>query len=135
MNSHKNQVRKFYATLWNAHDLSAAPQVLHDDVTFRGSLGQHKHGYGGFSEYVDSVHQALGNYECIIDDMVAEGDKVFAKMTFRGVHQGEFLGQAPTGKLITWVGTALFTFVGTKISDVWVLGDLHSLLADLEANA
>lgn len=51
--SHKDQVRKFYEVLWDAHDRDAIPSVLHEDFTFRGSLDQEKKGHEGFAEYVD----------------------------------------------------------------------------------
>ncbi|MCB0015599.1 MAG: ester cyclase, partial [Anaerolineales bacterium] len=77
----KQQVRQFYEVLWDKHDKDAIPFVLHENVTFRGSLGQDKIGHSGFAEYVDMVHNALGDYKCIIEELVEEADKVFAKMT------------------------------------------------------
>jgi len=124
---HKEMVRKFYSLLWDAHDKASIPFILHEDVTFRGSLGQEKRGHAGFAEYVDMVHNALGEYTCHIEELVAEGDKVVAKMTFTGIHQDEFMGYPPTQKRLTWTGCALFTFDGKRIKDVWVLGDLKHL--------
>ena len=131
---HKEQVTKFYEVLWDAHDKEAIPSVLHENFTFRGSLGQEKHGHAGFAEYVDMVHKALGEYKCIIEELVAEGDKVFAKMTFTGIHRGEFMGYSPTQKRVSWNGCALFTFDGELINDVWVLGDLKNLEEQLRCN-
>jgi len=73
------------------------------------------------------VHNALGEYTCHIEELVAEGDKVVAKMTFTGIHQDKFMGYPPTQKRLTWTGCALFTFDGKRIKDVWVLGDLKHL--------
>lgn len=69
---HKEQVKKFYKVLWDAHDKDQIPSVLHEDFTFRGSLGREKRGHGGFAEYVDMVHQALGEYRCVIEELVSE---------------------------------------------------------------
>ena len=65
---------------------------------------------------------------------MAEGDKVFAKLRFGGVHRGRFMGFEASGELLEWNGCALFTFQGELISDVWVLGDLKSLEDQLERN-
>lgn len=135
MNVHKEQVKRFYRVLWDAHDKDQIPSVLHADFTFRGSLGQEKRGHAGFAEYVDKVHEALGEYRCIIEELVSESDKVFAKMKFTGIHKGKFLGYSPTQQRVSWNGCALFTFRGDKIADLWVLGDLTSLEKQLEENS
>mgnify|MGYP000874432190 FL=1 len=124
---HKDHVRQFYEVLWNAHNKASISSILSEDVTFRGSLGEEKSGHVGFSEYVDMVHKALGNYTCIIEALVEEGDKVFAKMTFTGIHRDVFMGYPPTQQRLSWQGCAVFTFRQDLISDVWVLGDLKSL--------
>ena len=129
---YKDKIRKFYEVLWDNNDKGAIPTLLHQNFTFRGSLGQEKHGHDGFAEYVDMVHKALGDYKCIIEELVAEANKVFAKMTFTGIHQDEFMGFNPTQKRVSWNGCALFTFEGELISDVWVLGDLKTLEEQLK---
>ncbi|MDQ2076260.1 ester cyclase [Marinimicrobium sp. ABcell2] len=130
----KEQVRRFYEDIWNAYDKKVIPEVLHEGFTFRGSLGQQAHGYDGFAEYVDMVHGALSDYRCIIEELVSEGNKVFAKVTFTGVHQHEFMGHLPTHNQLSWLACALFTFEMDKISDVWVLGDLKGLESQLIQN-
>ena len=132
---HKDQVRRFYKVLWDAHDKKAIPSVLQEDFTFRGSLGQEKRGHRGFADYVDMVHKALANYKCIIEELVGEGDKVFAKMTFTGIHRSDFMGYQPSQKEVSWKGCALFTFRGSLIADVWVLGDLKGLEDQLKRNS
>ncbi|WP_261844921.1 ester cyclase [Aliamphritea ceti] len=130
----KQQVRKFYEVLWDALDKQAIPDVLHEDFVFRGSLGQEKTGHAGFAEYVDMVHLALGDYSCIIEELVAEGEKVFAKMSFTGIHRNDFMGYSPTNKRLTWHGCALFTFREGRIAETWVLGDLKTLENQLAKN-
>jgi len=127
-------VESFYADIWNRHDKSKISVLLCDGFTFRGSLGQAKVGQKGFESYVDFVHAALGNYRCDILDLVVENSKAFARMRFSGIHRGEFFGYRPTGKYVEWQGSALFSFDGEKVADLWVLGDVHGLLQLLEKN-
>jgi len=102
MDAHKEQVKKFYRVLWDAHNKDQIPSVLHEDFTFRGSLGQEKRGHAGFAEYVEMAHEALGEYRCIIEELISESDKVFARMTFTGYSQGRaprLFTDSTTGKL------------------------------------
>lgn len=128
-------VESFYSDIWNQYDKSKIPALLCDGFTFRGSLGQAKVGHEGFAAYVDFVHAALGDYRCDILDLVVEDTKAFARMRFSGIHRGEFFGFKPTGKPVEWMGSALFSFEGEKVADLWVLGDVHGLLQVLEKNA
>lgn len=128
-------VRAFYRDIWDRHDASRVPTLLHEDFAFRGSLGSERRGHAEFIAYVDSVHAALGDYRCVLEELVSDGDRAFARMLFTGTHRGEFLGFAPTGKTVSWAGAALFTFREGKIASLWVLGDVHGLRERLAANA
>jgi len=129
---HKDQVRRFYKELWDENNQDSISTILNEDFTFRGSLGQEKRGHNGFIEYVHMVHHALGDYKCKIEELISEGDKVFAKMLFTGIHRDNFLDYPPTQKRVNWNGCAVFTFKDGLISDIWVLGDLKNLEQQLK---
>ena len=128
------QVRDFYEIVWNRRDYEIVPRLLAEDFVFRGSLGSELRGRDAFRRYAENVHNALGNYTCDILECIQEGSKAFAKMRFSGVHVGEFPGYPPSGKLVSWHGAALFELSGDVIGSLWVLGDLHGLLAVLRRN-
>lgn len=108
----------FYEVIWNRHDKSAIPEVLHKTFIFRGSLEVEIPGHEGFAEYLDIIHSALGNYKCIIKETVSEQSKVFAKMQFTGIYQGTSLGIEPTGNRVSWDGAAFFQFKCNKFSSL-----------------
>jgi steroid delta-isomerase-like uncharacterized protein len=124
-------VRRFYEEIWNCGNKAKIPELLHESFTFRGSLGQTKSGHDGFAEYVEFVRDALSEYRCEIQEIVCEGSKAFAKVLFSGVHGKAFLGYPATFKRVQWMGAALFTVDGNKVSDLWVLGDLNALREQL----
>jgi steroid delta-isomerase-like uncharacterized protein len=132
---HRTAVMAFYEDVWNHRNTAHVPDLFHEGFTFRGSLGPEKRGYAEFCDYVDAVTGALADYVCTVQTVVVEADRAFAKVLFSGVHRAEFLGFPATGKQVCWVGVALFTFVGEKISDLWVLGDLDGLRRQLAGNA
>ena len=128
-------VEAFYHDLWNRQDRSRIAELLHEDFSFRGSLGAVKHGHAAFWDYVVTVTGALGDYRCEIRALVCEADRAFARMLFSGVHRGPFLGFEPTGRTVAWEGAALFTIRDGRIADLWVLGDVHGLRERLRADA
>lgn len=130
----KDLVASFYADIWNRGDLSVIPTLLREDFTFRGSLGAERRGHDGFAAYVAMVRGALADYRCDVLDLIAEDQRAFARMRFSGRHVGELLGFAPSGRKVEWLGAALFTMGDDgRIGDLWVLGDVAALTAQLAA--
>jgi len=128
-------VSDFYRRIWNNADPSAADELLSEDFEFRGSLGVELSGRTRFRDYVCEVRSALAGYRCDILECVAEGQLAFAKMSFSGVHVGDFRGHRASGLPVHWHGAALFQFEAGHIRELWVLGDLVGLDAMLSANA
>ena len=127
-------VERFYHEVWNQADSAVAREILHADFRFRGSLGPEKRGPDGFISYMEAVHTALGDYTCVIDDLVATADRAAVKLTFHGNHRNEFFGIAATGKRIEWAGAAFFTCDGEQITELWVLGDIDAIRQQLGAD-
>jgi steroid delta-isomerase-like uncharacterized protein len=128
-------VTAFYERIWNAGDLRACAELLAPNFAFRGSLGREMRGHGAFRDYVRSVREPLGEYNCQILDCVSEQDHAFARMRFSGIHLGPFRNHPPTGKAVAWHGAALFRFERGQIAELWVLGDLVGLDRVLHDNA
>jgi len=65
--------------------------------------------------------------------MVAEGDKVVARLRISGTHQGEFLGIAPTGKQVTFTGIDILRIAEGKVMEHWGNVDELGMLQQLGA--
>ncbi|GAA6212330.1 hypothetical protein NBRC116602_20710 [Hyphomicrobiales bacterium 4NK60-0047b] len=127
----KQLVEQFYFEVWNKADESTAHKILSKDFIFRGSLREEKVGIDGFIDYMRSIHKALGDYKCIIEDLIITENRVAAQMVFTGIHQNIFLGYEPTQKRVQWNGAAFFTIQNQEISELWVLGDIDAIKTQL----
>ena len=124
----KEVVRVFYKEMWDKADKSLIPSLFHPDFTFRGSLGPALIGYRQFADYVDWVTAAFDRYTTDMLVLIEEGNRVSGKMRFHGYHRQEIFGVAPSGRHVWWIGMPLFTFDGTKVRDLYVLGDIYGLI-------
>jgi len=131
----RDLVRVFYEKFWNEVDLEKADEILHPDVTFRGSVGLGARGRREVCDYVLMVTTALSGYRCDVESLIADGDSAAAKVRFSGIHTGDFLGHPPTGRRVEWIGAAFFTADESKLRDIWVLGDLESLRSQLRSGS
>jgi steroid delta-isomerase-like uncharacterized protein len=125
--SAKELVERFYNVAWNQADEAEARQLLDADFRFRASLGPELRGPGGFIAYLRSVHAALENFTCIIDDLIEAPDRAAARMSFSGRHRAQFFGAEPTGREIRWTGAAFFRVRDGKITELWVMGDVDTV--------
>jgi predicted ester cyclase len=73
-------------------------------------------------------HTAFPDLDVIVDDMIAEGDKVAAHWTARGTHQGPFLGVPVTGKRVAQTGIDTYRYVDGKIVEWWRNDDTLGLM-------
>jgi uncharacterized protein YbjT (DUF2867 family)/predicted ester cyclase len=58
-----------------------------------------------------------------VNDLVAEGDKVAARLTWRGTVSQEVYGVPPNGQTIEWTGMAINRFENGKIVERWFNSD------------
>jgi len=78
----------------------------------------------------EAVQRAFPDTQHIIEDLVAEGDRVAARITARGTHTGEFMGVPPSGKLVQQTNIAIYRIVDGRIAERWsyeVVGLLDQL--------
>ena len=54
-----------------------------------------------------------------IEDILAEGDKVAIRVTWRGTHKGEFMNITPTGNKIEMTNTLIFRIAVDKLAENW----------------
>jgi steroid delta-isomerase-like uncharacterized protein len=124
-------VRRFYDDLWNAWDDTAVPQVLHHDLRFRGSLGQETSGIEEWRAYRDGVRRSAPDFHNAIVDLVVARHRAAARLRWSGTHTGSLLGVPPTGRRFGYDGAAFFTVSDGLLAEVWVVGDLAALRAQL----
>jgi predicted ester cyclase len=128
----KEVVRKFYKEMWDNADTALIPTIFHHDFTFRGSLGPALFGHAQFAEYVAWVTQSIAEYTTDILEMVEEDNRVFGRVLFHGIQRRTLFGIEPTNRRIEWQGAPLFTFDGSKVQDLWVLGDIYGLVSRMK---
>lgn len=58
-----------------------------------------------------------------VEDIIAEGDKVWVRLAYTGTHKGEFMGLPPTGKKITSKAVDIYRVVNGKLAEYWNVTD------------
>jgi steroid delta-isomerase-like uncharacterized protein len=87
----------------------------------------------GWKQFTQPFFTGFSNRRLAVEDIIAEGDKVVARVTFHGAHTGDFQGLPPTGKQIAFSGVAIFRLAGGKIVEHWGEFDGLGLMQQLGA--
>lgn len=85
-------------------------------------------GRQGLKERVMLFRTAFPDIHFSLDSVVTEDDKVAVQYRFRGTHQGEFLGLAPTGNRIDIGGMLIARLVDGQINSAWSVFDSGQLM-------
>ncbi len=133
VDSNKKLIERFYSELWNEWKFALAEELLDEQIAFRGSLGAEMRGRAAFCNYMRRVRDAFPDFHNKIEEMVAENNRVVARLTYTGTHRGKIFGVAPTGRAIKYAGAAFFRIENGRIAQGWVLGDVVGVLAQIGA--
>jgi predicted ester cyclase len=77
----------------------------------------------GTRQFVHAVRIAYPDALLTVEDLLAEGDLVAARWTFRGTNTGPFRNGAPTGVAIQVPGMTMVRLRAGRIIEEWVSWD------------
>jgi predicted ester cyclase len=107
-----------------AEDCMAEDVVVHlPDVEVEG--------LDALKGFIAGYRGAFPDVRSVVEDQIAEGDKVVTRWTSRGTHNGDLNGFAPTGKRMELTGVTIERIVGDRIAEVWVSKDDLGLMRQL----
>ena len=87
----------------------------------------------GLKQLFNMGLKAFPDWNETIEDIIAEGDKVWVLITYSGTHTGEFMGLAPTGNKITTKAVDIYRIVNGKLAEYWNVTDNMRLFKPIGA--
>ena len=131
--ANKALVRRYFEII-DSGDVSRIEDVLAPDFV------SHSPPYPGLPETLDGVRQgwaislaAFRSYRHVIEDQLAEGDRVVTRVTATGEHTGDYRGIQGDGRTVSVPGIAIHRIANGRIAEHWGRTDLASLLQQMRA--
>jgi steroid delta-isomerase-like uncharacterized protein len=110
-------------------DALVAPDVVHHDpYDPNGS-----HGLEGMKRTIELNRRAFPDMRLVVEDQIAEGDKVVTRWRGEMTHLGALGGVEPTGNRVTISGITIDRFESGKIVEAWRSMDTLGLLRGIGA--
>ena len=118
----KAVARRFFDEFLNTGDpdvldeLVAARFVHHDNTETRD--------LDTYEQAIAAAYSgAIAESQFTVEDMIADGEQVAVRWTWRDIQRGEREGAAPTGKHVVQPGITCLRFAGGKIVEAWACYD------------
>ena len=131
LEQNKTIVRRWYKAL-NMKDLDLLDELAAQDYFDRT---RKLRGLENLKRLATMVFKAFPDFHETVEDIIAEGDKVWTRCTVKGTHTGEFHGLVPTGNKFTMTAVDIWRIVDGKVVEkVGVLDqlDFYKQLGDIE---
>ena len=113
-------VRSLYET-FNKQNLDALDDLIAPNYV---DYSRQERGLESVKPYYTDIYKAFPDVHLTIEDIIAEGDKVWVRFRATETHTGEYRGLAPTGKKITVVGVEIYRIVNGKVAETsWICED------------
>jgi predicted ester cyclase len=87
----------------------------------------------GLKALAGAIQAAFSDGRSAIDDIVAEGDRVAWRWTYRARHTGDFQGIPASGKEVALTGITIDRIVDGKFVERWSVTDNLGFLQQLGA--
>lgn len=126
----KQLLRRWFEEVWNKGRADAIEEMFDENGIAHGlsdDPSKPMRGPRDYKPFYATFREAFPNMIIVIEDMIAEGDKVAARCSVRGKHEGEFLGRAATQAPIDITGIAIVRIENGKIVEAWNNFDFMAL--------
>ena len=107
-------------------ELFVPDAVIHDPALQNDVVG-----VGAIKDMVGAFRRAFPDLLLVIEDQIADGDRVAVRWTARGTHSGDVWGVAATGKEVTFSGVFVYRFAIGRIAESWSSWDAIGLMQQL----
>jgi steroid delta-isomerase-like uncharacterized protein len=118
--------------VWEQGNIDLIDELLAPDyVNHSPATPEQPTGPEGLKGVVSMFRSAIPDLKMVVEDMIAEGDKVVLRYALEGTHEGELFGIPPTGKQLSVKGIAVERVSDGKIREHWRVTDELGMMQQL----
>jgi steroid delta-isomerase-like uncharacterized protein len=116
-----------------AADQNALDQLIAGDLADHNPVPGQAPGLAGFKYWVSAMHDAFPDITGVVEDTVVEGNKVAARVLWRGTHRGAFVGVPGTGAAVEIQAVHIVRFADGLATEWWGTADIFGALMQMGA--
>ncbi len=131
--ANKHLVRRFFEEVWSTGDVARRDDFLSPDYQGHLAGAPGPIDRNGWTAWFEGFRLAFPDARFTVEDLIADGDRVAARLTMTGTHLGPLNGMPPTGRSVVVGGMSIERVVDGRIVEGWNQNDALGLLTQIGA--
>jgi len=120
-----------YQEIYNSNNLDSLSEVVSEELLTPKIMSGMKPGLQGAKQVHATTLIGMPDWHTEINDLIAEGDRVAARITMTGTHTGNFCGIPATGRRVEFSRIYVVRIANGRIVEHWGEEDGVGLLQQL----
>lgn len=131
----KALVEKHIDLSWNKGKFGLLNQIVGKGFRYQTTFKDGYRDFDGYVEYVEDIRRAVPDLEVIIEEIMAEDNKVITFSTFCGSFNKPLFGMPANGKVIAFSAASIWIIHRGKVVEQTTMVDLAGLQKQLAAQS
>jgi steroid delta-isomerase-like uncharacterized protein len=135
LDQNKQIVRRILDEFWIGGNAGVLDELLASDCTNHELSRDPVRGRDRYKEWATGFRQVTAkgfpDLTITLEELVAEGDLVAKRWTFRGTHTGDYMGIPPTGQRVTMTGITIYRVANGRVQETWWNYDALGMLQQM----
>jgi steroid delta-isomerase-like uncharacterized protein len=124
-------VRRYWG-VWEEGNIDLVDELLAPDyINHTPASPDQPTGPEGVKGVVAMFRSAMPDLRVVVEDMIAEGEKVAVRYTLEGTHEGELFGVPPTGQRLSIKSISVERVSDGRIREHWRVTDSLDMMQQL----
>lgn len=111
-----------------------APRVAAHQVTSEGEVTIVR-SPAEYADHVRDFRRIFGPFKLHVEELIADGDRVYVRWRQTGRHLDSINGEKPTGRVLTDIASAVYRVRDGRIAEYWIQSDRKGLELQLARSA
>ena len=135
LEENKALIRRWFEEVWNQRRPEAVTEMMAEDCINHGLSedGQPLHGASGFLPFHQQFREAFADIHVVVEDVLAEADRVAVRCSVKATHTGDSLGFEATQKVTEFDGIAICRIRNRMFVESWNNFDFMKMYKQLGA--
>jgi steroid delta-isomerase-like uncharacterized protein len=131
LEQNKKLVEKFIEFTWNQGRFHLARNFVRRDFTYNLSLFNQTLEYDSAALVMQNVRNSMDDFEVMLEDVVAEGDRIVTQSLFCGTLVKPMFGFIPSANVVTFSAVSFWEIKKGQIHSLNTLLDITELMRQM----